>query len=308
MQIADFSAHMRAMKEHYKGYPLTRYPLPIRCVEERLMHSLAADFNADYKDAIKNSQQNIQNFVAGQQEIVLQETQKIGKNPTGTQIDDFKRRLEEQKEKAKAAANQRIDQIYLKLQSVGIAHPESTELILGSVDKIFSFLDDLLDKMIDFVSNLVEQIYQWLKDAVNKVQSFFKDTSKSVLSFFGSLFNPQVHSTRLELGEISIWNESDVNLHNKLFSTFSNAQAVKITIQDGKQIDLWKKVFDNKGISNSDIVVITLPIIAIVIDTVSLGILSLTGLIVYAISRNYTVTASASSQGNNVEFNLQPPS
>ena len=316
MKIAEFSAHMRAMKVHYKGYPLTRYPLPISCVEKRLMHSLAADFNADYENAMKGSQQNINDFVEGQQQTVSQETQKLGKSPTGTQIDDFKNRLAQQRENAKAEANKKLDQIFDQLETVGTAHPECQDLILSSTDKIISFLSDILGKVIDFVNNLVQQIYEWLKDVENKVLSFFTDTTKSVSSFFGSLFVP-LRSTSLEPGGLLggskgdnsfKWNKKEAKAHSHFIIKFAESQKLIISVEDFDEVKQWNIYLGDKSLvekgaeyQSSDREV-TLSLLSSTVKIVAIAAFS--GLVAYAISFRYRVVASI--KDGSVEFVFEP--
>lgn len=316
MQVTEFSAHMRAMKVHYKGFPLTRYPLPISCVEKRLMSSFAADFNADYKDAIEDNKQNIHNFVEGQQQVISQEIEKLGKNPTGTQTDDFKKKLTQQKEKAKAEADKRIEQIFGKLEAVGTAHPESQQEILSGTEKLISFFSDLLGKLIDFVSDLVQRIYEYLKDAVNKVGSFFKEAYNSVSSFFSSVFL-QLRSTSLESGVLSEeskgdnffkWDKKNALMHSQSIIKFAESQKLSISVEDSEEVKQWQSSLPDKslleeGVENLDRE-ITLSLIASTVKIV--GIAALSGLVAYAISRGYRVSVSIAE--SSVKFAFEPSS
>lgn len=314
MQIAEFSAHMRAMNVHYKGYPLTRYPLPISCVEKQLMRSLAADFKTDYTHAMKDNQQNIHDFVEGQQQIILQETQTLGKDPTGKQIDDFKQRLKQQQNKTEAVALEKINQMFEKLEALGTAHPESQDLILSGSDKLISFFSDLLGKAIDFIRDLAQRIYEYVKDAVNKVKSFFNNAYNSVSSFFNLLFMP-LRSTSLQSGvlleeskgdDFFKWDKKDALTHSQFITKFARSQKLSISVEDSEEVKLWKTCLSSQnlleeGVENLDRE-ITLSLIASTVKIV--GILALSGLVAYAISRGYRVSASIAE--SSVKFGFQP--
>lgn len=320
MQITEFSAHMRAMKGHYKGYPLTRYPLPISCVEKQLMRSLAADFNADYKDVMKETQQNLHNFVEGQQQIVLQEAKKLGKDPIGSQIDDFKTRLSQQKEKAKAEANKRIEQVFDKLEAVGNSHPECQDVILDGTDKIISFFSDLLGNLIDFVGDLIQDIYEYLKDAVKKVKFFFETAYKSVSSFFGSLFI-SLGSTSLESGVLLEegqgdkdfkWDKTSSLEAADLIIKFASSKKLSISVEDAEEVKPWGTFLSAKslleeGVKNTDPEKSTKITLSLIASTVTIvGIAAFSGLIAYAISRGYRVSASTAASG--FKFAFEPSS
>ncbi|GAB4181791.1 MAG: hypothetical protein Fur006_17060 [Coleofasciculaceae cyanobacterium] len=256
MEVSNFSSHLRAMKAHYKGYPLTRYPLPIGCIEDQLnlLQTETSGLMAFYEGAMQDNQKDIKDFVEEKQQRILQETQKLNQQSTGKDIDVFTQRLSELKNKAKTDAEQKIDLIFGRLETIGNQFPESQDLILNGAEKVVSFFNDILGKVIDFFTKLAQQIFEWLRDLYGKVQEFFSSTVKRVMNFFGGIFLPmRIRKERLEsVAKIQGKQEEkitwDINTQAPadLISRIGEMKEVSISIKAPSEIEEWKKIVRQK--------------------------------------------------------------
>ncbi|MCW2279233.1 hypothetical protein [Heliophilum fasciatum] len=179
-----FKLAMNEMRNHYRQSPLSPFklansftanianatngPVPNELIK------VADSFNQGFSGQLENDKSYIQNCV--------------NELKSANNLDDFRTKMEQKRQKAKDEASARIDKLYDNLTQVGVDHPESQGLILDTADKINSFINNIINAIVDFVTNIVNNIVHWLEEAWDRVKNFFGNVASQVSSFFGSIF------------------------------------------------------------------------------------------------------------------------
>ncbi|MCX7922578.1 MAG: hypothetical protein N3B21_11315 [Clostridia bacterium] len=175
-----FEKLMNDMRDHYKsssGRFIVPYKLEIK--DDVLPE--------DTKVAVNDFQTDINGFNESQQKKITENTDKYLKD---SDDDEFDRKMNEIRDKAKAESDEKIDKLVEKMKHQAKLHPESKPLIVHATNSILDFFTGtILDTLTSFVTNLIDQISKLLEKALQAVEDFFYNKATEVYHFFKGLFS-----------------------------------------------------------------------------------------------------------------------
>ncbi|MFJ5507882.1 hypothetical protein [Pectobacterium jejuense] len=191
--MSDFALILNDMRAHYKknlGSGKRQRYLPSEKKHQVLFFAAVPDnLNAESSDAIEQlkftSQVSATDTSTGIQDGITVATGELkDKGASQPAIDDFKRKMEEQRKAAKENAGKNIDKIYDEAISIGEKHPASQTAILNLMDTVSQLFDDLVSKLVDYVVGIVKSVVEWLTKAWESIRSFFSGVGSWISSWF----------------------------------------------------------------------------------------------------------------------------
>ncbi|MEG3903287.1 hypothetical protein QUB19_13490 [Microcoleus sp. B4-C5] len=311
MQVPNFQTHLRAMKAHYQGTPFSRYSLPITVVDTYPLYRLTAgstDFDLEYKTVIQKSEQDIREMLNSPQEYIVKETEALVKNPG--QAEEFKKQMNKRREETKQKANATIDQIFDQGIELGDQFPEMQSTILTGLDKIGGFISKIFDQISEFITCLIQKIYEWLKDAVKKVKGFFLDAYHSISTFFGLFSTPitllKTPNSALGVqGERREYDWKKTLEHAHIITVIEMGEPFEIHLTDTEDVKEWQRIYAQEFYLGIDSITKEhlLNLIKNHITSVGLGVLGLSGFLIYAVAKKYEIDIEIA---NIVKFKMKP--
>lgn len=190
MPLDYFVNVMEAMRAHYKFSGSSSYHLAGGSSSYHLPSHIA--FNAqteelpnDAIDATKDFQGKITQFNSNQKSELEGKSRQYLQDKD---YEDFKRKMEESRTKAKKLAEDNIDAYFDKMIEVGKKHPKARNAIAIVTETVINFFQGLLEKIRTFVLELVDKIVKWLEKVWGEIKNFFENAGKSIATFFNSIF------------------------------------------------------------------------------------------------------------------------
>ncbi len=104
--------------------------------------------------------------------------------PSNPAVEDFKKKMEEQREAAKKRSEENIDKIYDQAIAIGEKYPDTQNAILVLMDNIGKFFSELFDKIATFVMNVIHSVIEWLSNAWTSIKNFFGGVGSWISSWF----------------------------------------------------------------------------------------------------------------------------
>lgn len=178
----NFRETMDAMKEHYKNGATIPFALNTACslgAQTDVLPDPAVTETNNFHDFTKN-------FNVAEQTGITQNAQTYESNKN---MDDFKQKMNDLRNKSKNDADAKIDDFFDKMTSIGEQHPSSQDVILNTVSDVMKFFQGLLDTISKFCQKVIDQIVAWAKEVYKAVSNFFSDTASSIENFFSGVFS-----------------------------------------------------------------------------------------------------------------------
>lgn len=171
----DFAKTMHEIKEHYKSSTTPyKFKTTLRASNAPLPEDVMKtqnDFKSQNTD-FSNSQQN-------------SITESSKKYTDSKNYDDFKARMEKNREEAKKRADAFIDEYTNKMIAAGDKHPEHQESIASICESTLQFFSqEVMKKIADFVADVVNNIVKWVKEVFQKIKDTFLSVENAIANFF----------------------------------------------------------------------------------------------------------------------------
>lgn len=181
-----FVQEMKAMWEHYvvKG-SVRPYPLPDKFGSVGVLRYAEVRPDGPVREAVAQFQASQDANFASDQKGVNQALDQLKANqnkgvPPQAATDSFKKKLAAQKEQAKQRSNESIEAAFDKLLVIGEEHPEQQGIILGVVDQLLPFFEELLSQVVRWFGSIAQTVIQWFRTVVQ----WLDDARKAVVGFF----------------------------------------------------------------------------------------------------------------------------
>ncbi|GAA0696382.1 hypothetical protein GCM10008904_00330 [Paraclostridium ghonii] len=101
---------------------------------------------------------------------------------------DFKSKMEKNREEAKKRANAFIDEYTDKMIASGNSHPESQESITSIFSKSLEFFtEEVMIKIADFITELIDKIKKWIHTVIKNIEDTFFNLVKVIENFFDKI-------------------------------------------------------------------------------------------------------------------------
>ncbi|KVD86670.1 hypothetical protein WS62_18740 [Burkholderia sp. ABCPW 14] len=192
--MSQFVDVLEEMRTHYKSSLGQTSPRRYAASQHLASYFTAAqessaELSAQENDLLKGLQIDAQS--SGQEEAsgietgIVDATEALkssGASPTS--VEEFKKKMEDQRKKAKEDSNTRIDKIFDTAIKIGLEHPELQHPIVALMDTIGNFFNDLFNKIADFIVGVVRDVVAWLKNAWDSITSTFKGIAGWISSWF----------------------------------------------------------------------------------------------------------------------------
>ncbi|AOJ71266.1 MULTISPECIES: hypothetical protein [Burkholderia] len=192
--MSQFVDVLEEMRAHYKSSVGQASPRRYAASQQLAAYFTAAQassvkLSAQENDLLKGLQIDAQ--ASGQEEASGIETGIVGATEalksagaSPTSVEEFKKKMEEQRKKAKEDSNARIDKIFDTAIKIGLEHPDLQQPIVVLIDKIGNFFNDLFNKIADFIVGVVRDVVAWLKNAWDSIKSTFNGITGWISGWF----------------------------------------------------------------------------------------------------------------------------
>ena len=181
----DFVQMMEAMRHHYKNVHAVGYSLPSHTIYLAQKEELPEAANQENK----KFEGETDSFTQDQKDTIDSSSQKYIDTKDA---DEFKKKMNAEREGAQDKAKKNIDSYYDKMIDIGVKNPDSQNAILKVAKGVSDFFNGLLSEIIGFVQELVETIAKIFQKVIDEISGFFNDVGDSIGGFFGDLFGLSV--------------------------------------------------------------------------------------------------------------------
>lgn len=139
----------------------------------------------DSKGETLHFEQSVQDFNNNQMSGLTETTEKL---KSDKDLANFKKEMENRRQKALEDSKQQINAYYDKMTKIGVQHPGSRSAILVLSGRVMNYFNGIVAKIQKFVTDLVSNIVEWIDNVAEKIVGFFSDIGDKVSNFFGSIF------------------------------------------------------------------------------------------------------------------------
>ncbi|MGF6705629.1 hypothetical protein [Pseudomonas frederiksbergensis] len=191
--MTEFSTLLNEMRNHHKislGQNTRRRFIPSTPKLQNFYNAPhAVILSSEGNEAIARLKLDSQDMGQGESgEIkggISTATEKLQESGTSNPaVDDFKKKMNEQREAAKKKSEQNIDKIYDQALAIGEKYPDTQNAILILMESIGNFFTELFDKISTFVLNVVKSVIEWLNNAWSSIKNFFGGVGSWISSWF----------------------------------------------------------------------------------------------------------------------------
>ncbi|QLL12995.1 hypothetical protein [Pseudomonas chlororaphis] len=121
---------------------------------------------------------------ADQSESELTKATEHFQNSGSTDTTDYKKKLEELRNRDKAAAEKRIDKMYDEAIALVSDYPQSADAVVGFMETFGNLFNAVLDKIADFFVDIGKNIIKWLKNVWEKITNTFNSVVSWITGWF----------------------------------------------------------------------------------------------------------------------------